>query len=75
MVGGRLLVEMDTMQLFVSPTLVPHFFGLFSDPLESRTDGLESQLAAELENGRLVRLLCKFGFINERPECATPSCF
>ena len=22
----------------------------------------------ELENGRLVRLLCKFGFINERPE-------
>lgn len=23
----------------------------------------------ELENGRLVRLLCKFGFINERPEC------
>lgn len=23
----------------------------------------------ELENARLVRLLCKFGFINERPEC------
>ena len=23
---------------------------------------------SELENGRLVRLLCKFGFINERPE-------
>lgn len=23
----------------------------------------------ELENGRLVRLLTKFGFINERPEC------
>lgn len=22
----------------------------------------------ELENARLVRLLCKFGFINERPE-------
>ena len=25
---------------------------------------------SELENGRLVRLLCKFGFINERPEFA-----
>ena len=24
----------------------------------------------ELENGRLVRLLCKFGFIDERPEFA-----
>ena len=25
---------------------------------------------SELENARLVRLLCKFGFINERPEYA-----
>lgn len=32
------------------------------------TDTLESELAKETENGRLVRLLCKFGFINERPE-------
>jgi hypothetical protein len=24
---------------------------------------------SELENARLVRLLAKFGFINERPEC------
>ncbi|CUS10682.1 unnamed protein product [Tuber aestivum] len=31
-------------------------------------DSLESALSRELENGRLVRLLCKFGFINERPE-------
>ncbi|KAF0440403.1 pab-dependent polya-specific ribonuclease subunit pan3 [Gigaspora margarita] len=31
-------------------------------------DFLESELSKELENGRLVRLLCKFGFINERPE-------
>lgn len=29
---------------------------------------MEAQLACELENGRLVRLLSKFGFINERPE-------
>ena len=28
---------------------------------------------SELENGRLVRLLCKFGFINERPEYVFPS--
>ena len=26
---------------------------------------------SELENARLVRLLCKFGFINERPEYAS----
>lgn len=31
-------------------------------------DTLESELGRETENGRLVRLLCKFGFINERPE-------
>ncbi|CAG8482290.1 13344_t:CDS:10 [Funneliformis caledonium] len=31
-------------------------------------DFLESGLSQELENGRLVRLPCKFGFINERPE-------
>ncbi|KAK4052283.1 PAB-dependent poly(A)-specific ribonuclease subunit 3 [Microbotryomycetes sp. JL221] len=31
-------------------------------------DSLESELMRELENGRLVRLLAKFGFINERPE-------
>ncbi|RUS34651.1 hypothetical protein BC938DRAFT_479338 [Jimgerdemannia flammicorona] len=31
-------------------------------------DFLENELSRELENGRLVRLLCKMGFINERPE-------
>lgn len=31
-------------------------------------DSLEAELGRELENGRLVRLLTKFGFINERPE-------
>jgi len=34
----------------------------------SAVDKLEGDLQSELENGRLVRLLCKFGFINERPE-------
>jgi PAB-dependent poly(A)-specific ribonuclease subunit 3 len=31
-------------------------------------DVLEYELARELENSRLVRLLCKLGFVNERPE-------
>ncbi|KAK0189651.1 hypothetical protein F5146DRAFT_1051881 [Armillaria mellea] len=39
------------------------------DALEA-TDRLENELMGELENARLVRLLCKFGFINERPEFA-----
>lgn len=34
----------------------------------NQNDLLESDLMKELENARLVRLLCKFGFINERPE-------
>ncbi|KAG5653920.1 hypothetical protein H0H81_009277 [Sphagnurus paluster] len=34
------------------------------------TDRVEHELLSELENARLVRLLCKFGFINERPEFA-----
>ena len=37
----------------------------------SYNDFLENELSQELENGRLVRLLCKFGFINERPEYAS----
>lgn len=36
--------------------------------LFSYNDELESELARELENGRLVRLMTKMGFINERPE-------
>ena len=31
-------------------------------------DRLESELAKELENGRLLRLLVKLGFVNERPD-------
>lgn len=37
----------------------------------SAEDTLEHELMRELENGRLVRLLTKFGFINERPEYGT----
>ena len=36
--------------------------------LYSAVDQLEAELMSELENGRLVRLLTKMGFINERPE-------
>lgn len=38
-------------------------------PCLSGVEHLENELASELENARLFRLLCKFGFINERPEC------
>ncbi|EJF60102.1 hypothetical protein BD309DRAFT_990161 [Dichomitus squalens] len=38
------------------------------DEAQNGVDRLENELMSELENGRLVRLLCKFGFINERPE-------
>lgn len=39
-----------------------------TDELSRAEDTLEAELMRELENGRLVRLLTKFGFINERPE-------
>ena len=45
--------------------------GKYAEEFESslnQNDLLESSLLKELENARLVRLLCKFGFINERPE-------
>jgi len=35
------------------------------------SDMLEAELAKEVENGRLFRLLVKLGFINERPEYDT----
>ncbi|OAX40680.1 hypothetical protein K503DRAFT_768340 [Rhizopogon vinicolor AM-OR11-026] len=37
------------------------------DETHNSVNRLEAELMGELENGRLVRLLCKFGFINERP--------
>lgn len=36
--------------------------------IPSYTDVLEAELAKEVENGRLFRLVTKLGFINERPE-------
>ncbi|CAE7146085.1 unnamed protein product [Rhizoctonia solani] len=46
----------------------PAIIGAEMDAMLDQADVLESELSRELENGRLVRLLCKFGFINERPE-------
>lgn len=38
------------------------------DALQSQCDMQEEELAKEMENGRLYRLLIKLGCINERPE-------
>ncbi|XP_060556604.1 PAN2-PAN3 deadenylation complex subunit pan3-like isoform X2 [Ruditapes philippinarum] len=38
------------------------------DSAQLRSDVIETELAKEVENGRLFRLLCKLGVINERPE-------
>jgi PAB-dependent poly(A)-specific ribonuclease subunit 3 len=38
------------------------------DALQAYNDVLESDLGAEVENGRIARMLIKLGFINERPE-------
>ncbi|EKM52715.1 uncharacterized protein PHACADRAFT_261316 [Phanerochaete carnosa HHB-10118-sp] len=47
----------------------PQMLQEFDESLNA-VDQLESDLMSELENGRIVRLLCKFGFIDERPEFA-----
>lgn len=36
--------------------------------MQNYADELEDELMSELENGRLVRLMIKLGFINERPD-------
>ncbi|KAK4688843.1 PAB-dependent poly(A)-specific ribonuclease subunit 3, partial [Tremellales sp. Uapishka_1] len=38
------------------------------DAMQNYADSLESELQSEVENGRLVRLMAKLGFINERAE-------
>ncbi|XP_041986902.1 PAN2-PAN3 deadenylation complex subunit PAN3 isoform X2 [Aricia agestis] len=38
------------------------------EALERRADAFEDQLAVEIDNGRLLRLLIKLGIVNERPE-------
>lgn len=62
-------------QIFNEKATLPDLIALTAEhALDSLNDSLdhstyiESELSKELENGRLVRLLCKFGLINERPE-------
>ncbi|XP_026743505.1 PAN2-PAN3 deadenylation complex subunit PAN3 [Trichoplusia ni] len=38
------------------------------EALERRADVFEDQLAREIDNGRLLRILIKLGVVNERPE-------
>ncbi|KAM3968803.1 poly(A) specific ribonuclease subunit PAN3 [Aphomia sociella] len=38
------------------------------EALERRADAFEDQLAHEIDNGRLLRILIKLGVVNERPE-------
>eukprot|EP01122_Echinamoeba_exundans_P014171 TRINITY_DN6365_c0_g1_i1.p1 TRINITY_DN6365_c0_g1~~TRINITY_DN6365_c0_g1_i1.p1 ORF type:complete len:670 (+),score=153.29 TRINITY_DN6365_c0_g1_i1:180-2189(+) len=54
---------LDEIQAHLSSRVFSHI-----DKLYSYNDSLESEMAKEIENGRLVRLLIKLGFVNERPE-------
>eukprot|EP01006_Ploeotia_vitrea_P013580 TRINITY_DN35462_c0_g1_i1.p1 TRINITY_DN35462_c0_g1~~TRINITY_DN35462_c0_g1_i1.p1 ORF type:complete len:537 (+),score=26.64 TRINITY_DN35462_c0_g1_i1:122-1732(+) len=46
---------------------LPNHLMLEVGNLTSYTEMLEAELQKELHNGRLFRLVCKLGFINERP--------
>lgn len=56
-----------TIEEFVSQHVAARALESYNSSLLAN-DVLESELSRELENGRLVRLLSKMGFINERPE-------
>ncbi|XP_041356665.1 PAN2-PAN3 deadenylation complex subunit pan3-like isoform X2 [Gigantopelta aegis] len=51
----------------VMPMIGARFFTQL-DAAQLRSDVLENELGKEVENGRLLRLLCKLGSVNERPE-------
>ncbi|RWS10825.1 PAB-dependent poly(A)-specific ribonuclease subunit 3-like protein [Dinothrombium tinctorium] len=51
----------------IMPMIGARFYAQL-DLAYQRYDILESEVAKELENGRLFRALCKLGTINERPE-------
>ncbi|KAI8988053.1 hypothetical protein BDF20DRAFT_853589 [Mycotypha africana] len=55
--------SIDEVFTFIGPRLLHEF-----NNTQYYTDNLESQLSAELENSRLIKLLSKLDFINERPE-------
>ena len=51
----------------IMPMIGARFFLQVETSLQ-RSDVMYDQLNKEVENGRLFRLLCKLGTINERPE-------
>jgi len=55
--------SIDDVLTLISPRLIDEIHAA-----HSYSDTLEHNLGGELENGRIVRLMCKLGFINERPE-------
>lgn len=63
--GGQGVKSIDQLLDMIRPKIVAEM-----EESMLATDRLEAELLSELENARLVRLLCKFGFINERPEFA-----
>jgi PAB-dependent poly(A)-specific ribonuclease subunit 3 len=69
MIRSRLLTEMDDLQKYSPFLLCVYDLSLILWHCCSGMDYLEGEMMSELENARLVRLLTKFGFINERPEC------
>ncbi|KAJ9121644.1 hypothetical protein QFC22_002264 [Naganishia vaughanmartiniae] len=55
--------NIDDILVMMGPRILNEF-----DAMQNYADSLESGMEAELENGRVARLLIKLGFINERPE-------
>jgi PAB-dependent poly(A)-specific ribonuclease subunit 3 len=59
---GRLKTINDVM-----PMIGARFYAQL-EASQMRVDLLETELLKEVQNGRLFRLLCKMGTVNERPE-------
>lgn len=59
--------EEETPLDYIIKEYASHFLDSFDSAL-FENDNLENELLKELENGRLVRLMVKLGFVNERPE-------
>ncbi|GAA5800597.1 hypothetical protein EDC94DRAFT_604256 [Helicostylum pulchrum] len=55
--------SIDEVVVMISPHILQEI-----NSSQFYNDELEAELSKELENGRLVRLMSKMGFINERPE-------
>jgi len=66
LVSSRMMVEHDEALMCVSLSVGDDMGTLTI--LCRAADAYENELMGELENARLVRLLVKFGFVNERPE-------